>query len=191
MVNRSASMMNTQSLDRLGRYGLVLARLIIGYLWFDQLDWKMPPTFGCPPGFPVSTGPDARTGGLCDWSGLVAVYSMVPAHAALYENFINPNLWWIGWGVWLLEAFTAASLILGLLTRFGAFLGILQGLNLFIGLAAAPFEWPWSYGQLITLELIFFCIPPGRTLGIDAWPRSRVFSRGKDSPLARIVEWLT
>jgi thiosulfate dehydrogenase [quinone] large subunit len=189
-MDKSVSMTNAQSLDRLGRYGLVLARVIIGFLWFDQLDWKMPPTFGCPEGFPVSTGPDARTGGLCDWSGLVAVYSMIPAHAALFREFINPNLWWIGWIVWILEALTAASLILGLLSRLGAFLGLVQAINLFIGLAAAPFEWPWSYGQLVVLQFIFFCIPPGRTLGIDAWLRSR-FVAERDNRFARILACLT
>lgn len=190
MAEKSIAMMNTQSLDQLGRYGLVLARLIIGYLWYDQLDWKMPPTFACPPDFAVSTGPDARTSGLCDWSGLVAVYSTVPAHAALFKNFINPNLSWIGWFVWILEALTAASLILGLLSRLGGFVGLVQAVNLYIGLAAAPFEWPWSYGQLVILQLIFFCIPPGRTLGIDAWLRSR-FVVGKDSRLSRILNWVT
>jgi hypothetical protein len=89
-----------------------------------------------------------------------------------------------------LEALTATSLILGLLSRLGAFLGLVQAINLFIGLAAAPFEWPWSYGQLVTLQLIFLCIPPGRTLGIDAWLRSR-FAVGKDSRFARFLNWVT
>jgi uncharacterized membrane protein YphA (DoxX/SURF4 family) len=115
---------------------------------------------------------------------------MIPAHAALFRDFINPNLSWIGWIVWILEALTAASLILGLLSRLGAFLGLVQAINLFIGLAAAPFEWPWSYGQLVVLQLIFFCIPPGRTLGIDAWLRSR-FGAGRDSRFTRILAWLT
>jgi uncharacterized membrane protein YphA (DoxX/SURF4 family) len=191
MADKSASMMsNATRLDTLGRYGLVLARLIIGYFWFDQLDWKMPPTFACPPDFAVSTGPDARTSGLCDWSGLMAVYSTVPAHAALFRDFINPNIWWIGWVVWILEALTAASFILGLFTRLGAFLGLLQAINLYIGLAAAPFEAPWFYSQMAIIELIFFCVPPGRTLGIDAWLRSR-FAEGKDSRLARILNWVT
>jgi hypothetical protein len=46
----------------------------------------MPPTFGCPPDFAVSSGPGARTGGLCDGSSLVAVYYKVPAHAALFPR---------------------------------------------------------------------------------------------------------
>ena len=60
-------------LDRLGGFGLFLSRLIIGYLWFTQLLWKLPPTFGCPADFAVSTSLTARTSGLCDWTGLMAL----------------------------------------------------------------------------------------------------------------------
>lgn len=191
MTGRLSMVSNGFWLDRLAPYGMVLSRLIIGYLWYDQLDWKMPPTFACPPDFAVSTGPDARTSGLCDWSGLVAVYSKIPAHAALFRGFINPNLEWIGWIVWIAEALTAALLILGLLSRLGGFLGLVQAVNLYIGLAAAPMEWPWSYGQLVVLQLIFFLIPPGRTLGIDAWLRSRAAAAGEDSRLKRFLNWVT
>ncbi len=180
------------SVDRLGRYGMVLARLIIGYLWITQLGWKMPPTFGCPPDFAVSTSLNARTTGLCDWTGLMAVYSKLPAHAAFVKNVIIPNITWIGWGVWLLEAFIAASLVLGLLTRLGAIAGLLQAVNLYIGLTAIPFEWYWTYGMLITLHLIFFCVPPGRAFGLDAWLRSHMPAvAGKGSRLSRLLYWLT
>ena len=192
MDNSSALPMKGMFLDRLGRYGMFLARLIIGYLWITQLAWKMPPTFGCPPDFAVSTSFTKRTSGLCDWTGLMAVYSKLPAHAAFVKNFVIPNIAWVGWGVWLLEAFIAASLILGLLTRLGAFAGILQAVNLYIGLTAIPYEWYWTYGMLITLHLIFFCMPPGRTLGIDAWLRSRLaVDAGKGNLLWRLLAWLT
>jgi thiosulfate dehydrogenase [quinone] large subunit len=192
MTTRLASPAKEMSLDRLGRFGLILSRLIIGYLWITQLGWKMPPTFGCPPDFAVSTSFNARTSGLCDWTGLMAVYSKLPAHAAFVKNFIIPNIAWVGWVVWLLEAFIAASLILGLLTRLGALAGILQAINLYIGLTAIPYEWYWTYGMLITLHLVFFCIPPGRTLGIDGWLRSRMaVDAGKGSRLWRLLAWLT
>ena len=192
MRSYSALPVKEMSLARLGRFGMVLARLIIGYLWITQLGWKIPPTFGCPPGFAVSTSYTARTSGLCDWTGLMAVYSKLPAHAAFVKSFIIPNIAWVGWGVWLLEAFIAASLVLGLLTRLGALAGILQAVNLYIGLTAVPHEWYWTYGMLITLHLIFFCVPPGRTLGIDAWLRSRRFgTTGKDGRGSSLLRWLT
>ncbi len=34
-------------MDRLGQIGFLIARLGFGILWFTQLLWKLPPTFGC------------------------------------------------------------------------------------------------------------------------------------------------
>ena len=34
---------------------LVIARLGLAYLFFTQLWWKAPPTFGCPPDFAFTT----------------------------------------------------------------------------------------------------------------------------------------
>jgi hypothetical protein len=41
--------------DKPGQGGLLISRLVIGVLWATQLSWKMPTTFGCLPGFTVST----------------------------------------------------------------------------------------------------------------------------------------
>jgi len=192
MTSDSIPSMPTISLDGLGRFGMIVARLIIGYLWITQLGWKMPPSFGCPPDFAVSTSLSARTTGLCDWTGLMAVYSKVPAHAAFIKNIIIPNIAWMGWGIWLLEVFIAGSLILGLASRLGALAGLLQAVNLYIGLTAIPFEWYWTYGMLITLHLIFFCIPPGRVFGLDAWLRPRLQAGAeRGQGLARLLIFLT
>ncbi len=191
-MEKISSTSSAASLDLLGRFGLVAARLIIGYLWITQLAWKLPPSFGCPPDFAVSTSLSARTTGLCDWTGLMAVYSKVPAHAALVKNIIIPNISWLGWGIFLMEGFIAASLILGVFSRFGALVGFIQAVNLYIGLTAIPFEWYWTYGMLYTLHLIFFAIPPGRTLGVDAWLRPRLQAAAQGgNRLARYLHWLT
>lgn len=178
--------------DWLGRYGLVLTRLVIGLLWITQLAWKMPPTFGCAPDFAISTGDAARTTGLCGWTGLMATYSILPLHAAFVKSIIIPNIAWMGWLVWLMELFIAATLILGGFTRLGALVGIIQSINLFIGLGFAPGEWYWTYGMLITLHVIFFCIPPGRTLGIDAYLRRRFTAEiVRSKQTLRLLHWLT
>lgn len=70
----------------LHRAAVVLGRVALGYLFFTQLWWKVPPTFGCPADFAVTTGTvDAnrqarlqRTSGLCDWIGIEAVWSQAP-----------------------------------------------------------------------------------------------------------------
>ena len=191
-MDRTAPTSFTNSLDWAGRVGLVVSRLIIGYLWITQLEWKMPPTFGCPANFAVSTSLQQRTTGLCDWTGLMAIYSKLPLHAAFVENVIIPNISWMGWIIWLIEAFIAISLILGLLSRLGALVGFFQAVNLYIGLTAIPFEWYWTYGMLYTLHLIFFAVPPGRVLGVDAWLRPRLSAASEQgNRVAGALLWLT
>jgi uncharacterized membrane protein YphA (DoxX/SURF4 family) len=178
--------------DRVGQVGMLIARLVIGLLWFTQLLWKMPPSFGCPPNFAASTSITARTTGLCDWVGLMTVYSKIPLQASLVKSLVVPNLSWMGWLIWLMEAFVAVSLFLGVLTRLGGLVGLLQALNLFFGVSAVPGEWYWSYGQLATLGLIFLVIPSGRFLGLDAWLRPRLQAGAeKGNWLAKILLALT
>ena len=70
----------------LQRVGLVMGRLALGYLFFTQLWWKVPPTFGCPTDFAVTTGTVTanrqatlqRTSGLCDWIGIESVWAQAP-----------------------------------------------------------------------------------------------------------------
>jgi uncharacterized membrane protein YphA (DoxX/SURF4 family) len=161
-------------IDKLGQAGMLVSRLVIGYLWYTQLLWKLPPAFGCPANFAVSTSFQARTSGLCDWVGLMTIYSKIPLQAFLVKSLVVPNLAWMGWIIWLMEAFVAVSLILGLFTRLGGLAGLLQALNLYFGVTAVPGEWYWSYGMLATLGLIFLAIPTGRVWGLDAWLRPRL-----------------
>ena len=72
--------------QRLRQIALVIARLGLAYLFFSQLFWKMPPSFGCPPDFAFTTGSvDAngwlqlqRTSGLCDWIGIEIAWADQP-----------------------------------------------------------------------------------------------------------------
>ena len=64
---------------------IVIGRLALAYLFFTQLFWKLPPTFGCPADFAFTTGTIEggrvqlqRTSGLCDWIGIEAVWSTLP-----------------------------------------------------------------------------------------------------------------
>jgi len=161
-------------IDFTSRASLFISRVIFGYLWYTQLLWKMPPTFGCPPGFAVTTDIHARTTGLCDWVGIMTLYSKWPLQASLVKSYVVPNMAWFGWIVWLMEAFVAVTLILGVFTRLGGLAGLIQAINLYIGVTAAPGEWYWTYGMLSLLSLVFFAVPAGRILGLDAWVRPRL-----------------
>jgi len=181
-------------MDRLGQIGMLVSRLGIGFLWFTQLLWKLPPSFGCPANFAVSTSLTARTTGLCDWVGLMSIYSLIPLQSFLVKRFVIPNMAWMGWLIFLMEALVAVSLILGLFTRLGGLASLLQALNLFFGVSAVPGEWYWSYLMLAIFGLIFLTVPTGRSIGSDAWlrPRLQKFHTLKGSNwLAKILLALT
>lgn len=178
--------------ENLSRIGLVIARVMIGLLWFTQLLWKLPPSFGCPAGFAVTTNITARTTGLCDWVGLMGIYSLIPLQASLVKSFVIPNLSWMGYLIFLMEAFVAISLILGLFTRLGGVAGLLQALNLLFGVSAVPGEWYWTYLMLAIFGLVFLAIPAGRILGVDARLRPRLQAGvDKGKRLAKILLALT
>ena len=178
--------------DLVGLVGILIARLIYGYLWYTQLLWKLPPSFGCPADFAVTTDIHARTSGLCDWVGIMTLYSKIPLQASLVKQFVAPNMAWFGWIVFLMEAFVAVSMIFGLFARLGGLAALIQGLNLYFGVTAAPGEWYWTYGMLYTLGLIFLAIPAGRVLGLDAWLRPRLqAATDKGNRLAKLLLALT
>jgi len=191
-MENKKSLLDTLQLDNLGVAGMWISRIIYGYLWYTQLLWKLPPTFGCKPGFAVTTDIHARTTGLCDWVGIEVLYSKIPLQSKLVNQFIVPNMSWFGWVVFIMEGFVAVSLILGLFTRLGGLAALVQGLNLYFGVTAAPGEWYWTYGMLYTMGLMFLAVPTGRTLGLDAWIRPRLQPAADNgNRLAKILLFFT
>ncbi len=205
---------------------IVIGRLALAYLFFTQLFWKMPPTFGCPPDFAFTTGTIEggrvqlqRTGGLCDWIGIEAVWSTQPRpffvanldsrgapeiavdlgwaarlNGLFIENFVMPNIRWFGWVIWGSEAFIFVSLLLGLFSRLGGLVAIGISAQLMIGLAgiSTPYEWEWSYNLMVVLSVLMFGLAPGRVLGIDVWLRPRLQTAADHSNrLAGWLLWLT
>ena len=138
---------------------LAAARVIIGILWHTQ--------------------------GLCDWLNKEIQHPAVPVYGSFVHTLVLPNIGFLGWVVWLVEASIMVSLVLGLLTRLGGLVGLLQGLNLLIGLAAVPGEWYWSYAMLALFQALFLLLAPGRVFGIDAILRP--VAKRSGSALARAV----
>lgn len=67
--------------ERLRKITIVIARLGLAYLFFTQLFWKLPPTFGCNNDFAFPVAAEAPnywdgngSGGLCYWMGLESIY---------------------------------------------------------------------------------------------------------------------
>ena len=122
----------------------------------------------------------------------MVIYSKLPLQADLVERYVVPNMATVGWLIWLMEAFVAVSLILGLFTRLGGLAALVQGINLYIGVTAIPFEWYWTYGMLSILGLVFLAVPTGRIFGLDALIRPRLQAGAdKGNRLAKILLALT
>ncbi len=129
-----------------------LLRLTVALMWWQGSLWKIPPNYD----------------GLVYWMKQIVNHAVIPLHGALVRDVVLPNIAWFGPAVYAVEVFVAVSLMLGFLTRLGALAGALLVLNLWFGLYSAPGEWPWTYGFLVVIQLLFLVDPPGRSLGLDA-----------------------
>ena len=70
---------------------VVLARLLLGYLFFTQLFWKLPPRFGCGGSYAFPT-PSAQnyyntnnSSGLCFWMGLESIFASQPRRVLIAD----------------------------------------------------------------------------------------------------------
>jgi uncharacterized membrane protein YphA (DoxX/SURF4 family) len=137
--------------------GIWVLRLLAGSMWWQQTLWKIPPNFD----------------GLRYWMQQEVDHAAIPLQGALVADVVLPNLAIFGPLVYAIELVIGVSLLLGLCSRAGAILGLLMGLNLWLGLYSAPGEWPWTYMFLVIIQALFAIDPPGRSLGADAlarWP---------------------
>lgn len=168
--------------QRLRDIALVIGRIVLAYLFFTQLFWKMPPTFGCPADFAFTTanteGRLVRTSGLCDWMGVEAVWSERPhpvfvanfdnqgepeialnvgwiarLNGLFLKNFAMPNIRWFGYVIWGMEAFIFVSLFLGLFSRLGGLVAIAQSAQLMIGLAGISNPFEWEWTYNLMVTL--------------------------------------
>ena len=138
----------------LGIWGL---RVLVGTMWWQQTLWKIPPNFD----------------GLKYWMHQEADHAAVALQGTLVRDVVLPNIAVFGLLVYLVELAIAVSLLLGVVSRAGALLGLLMGVNLWLGLYSADGEWPWTYMFLVMIQAWFVIDPPGRVLGLDALLRGR------------------
>jgi uncharacterized membrane protein YphA (DoxX/SURF4 family) len=129
-----------------------VTRVLIGSMWWQQSLWKVPPNYA----------------GLIYWMKQEVDHAAIPLQGQLVGEIVIPHIAIFGPLVYAVEVAIGVSLILGLLTRWGALLGVLMGLNLWLGLYSAPGEWPWTYFFLVTIQFLFLIDSPGSSLGVDA-----------------------
>ena len=163
--------------------GMALIRIFVGYLWFQQLFWKMPPTFA----------------GLYRYIVRESQHTILPGYGTLLQHTFLAGCSSLSSPVgctafvplaacvWTAELLVAISLLFGLLTRFGAILATILSIQLYVGLAYT--EWIWTYGMLVLLALVLVAIPAGRRLGVDLWLAPRLQAAGQHNRIAHIASW--
>ncbi len=152
---------------------LALVRLFVGYLWFQQLFWKMPPDFA----------------GLRKYVVEESHYAFFPGYASLVQQIVLPHFMVFGACVWLAELLVSLSLMLGIFSRLGALLATILAVQLYIGLAVAPGEWIWTYGMLVLLGMVLVAVPTGRRLGIDQWLALRLCADTSTNRFLYFLSW--
>ena len=148
---------------------LWLLRLLTGCMWWQQSLWKIPPNYD----------------GLIYWMKQEVVHAAIALQGELVDVAVLPHITLFGPLVYAIEVAIGVSLILGLLARWGALLGLLMAINLWLGLYSAPGEWPWTYFFLIIIQALFVINPLGQVLDADALlrqpraPRIRMLVRSR------------
>ena len=150
---------------------LAVVRIFVGYLWFQQLFWKLPPTFA----------------GLRPYIEREIQHTFIPGYSFILKNVLLPNFTLLGAGTWTAELIIALCLMFGIFSRFGGLLATVMALQLYVGLSTS--EWYWTYGMLVLLGVVFAAFPAGRRLGLDQWLLPRLQAAAAKSRVARIVLW--
>lgn len=113
---------------------LALARILLGLMWLTSLRWKLPPDFEA----------DGHTS-LRGWLELMVEHPTLGFYGDLIDSVVLPQFTLFAWLVFLAELAVGIALVLGVFVRPAALLGLAMSLNLLVGLADVPGEWPWSY----------------------------------------------
>jgi thiosulfate dehydrogenase [quinone] large subunit len=150
---------------------LALVRIFTGYLWFQQLYWKLPPSFD----------------GLHTFVVREAQYTFIPGYSYIIQHVFLPNFGLLGAGTWAAELIVALCLLFGVFSRFGGLLATILALQLYVGLSTS--EWYWTYGTIVLLGLVFLGFPAGRRLGVDQWLAPRLQAAASNNRAACILSW--
>lgn len=164
--------------------GFAVLRIFVGYLWFQQLFWKLPPDFKGLYPYIIRETHFAFIPGysyLLQHTFLAGCTS--PASTAGCTLFVP-----LAAGVWTAEFVVSICLLFGVFTRLGAILSTLLALQLYVGLSTS--EWYWTYGTIVLLGFALTLVPAGRRLGVDQWLAPRLHAAASRSRMARWLSWL-
>lgn len=131
-------------------------RILMGLLWLANLLWKLPPDFGRD-----------------DERGLLYSFERAQAYAVgplkdVADDVLIPHFTLAGWLIFCAEATAGVLLLLGLWSRLGALLGLVDAVAITLLVSQAPDEWRWGYIMFVGIHLALVVGPGGRRLALDA-----------------------
>lgn len=141
--------------SRLNRALIAAFRIGVALLWIQNVNWKVPPHFG------------DSSAGLRHWTELAVTHEVFAPYAWVVDNVVLPNFTVFGWGVLFVEGALGAFLLIGLLTRFWALVGIAQTIAITLSVLNAPHEWHWAYLLMLLAHVALFATAAGRYGGLD------------------------
>src|SRR2546430_41535 len=163
--------------------GFALIRIFVGYLWFQQLFWKLPPDFAGLYPYIIRETKYAFIPGYSYILQHTFLLGCSSTHSAAGCTLFVP----LAASIWTAELVVSISLLFGLFTRLGAILSTLLAIQLYIGLSTS--EWYWTYGMLVLLGFALIMVPAGRRLGVDQWLSPRLQAAASHNRLARWLSW--
>lgn len=163
--------------------GLALIRIFVGYLWFQQLFWKMPPDFAGLYKYIIRESQHTILPGY----GYILQHTFLAGCTSLHTASGCTLFVPLAAGVWIAELTVAMSLMFGVFNRFGAILGVILAAQLYLGLGYS--DWYWTYGMLVLLCLALTAVPAGRRLGIDQWLAPRLRAAASNNRFAQFASW--
>ncbi|MEO5608791.1 MAG: hypothetical protein ABIQ61_07895 [Ornithinibacter sp.] len=146
----------TEEVPRHQAVGATILRIMLGFLWLWNVNWKVPPDFG-----------EAGKAGLYKFTAYAVSNPVFPPYTFVVEHLVLPHLAIFGWGVIIAESALAVLLLSGAWIRVGALLGIAQSLAIGLSVAYAPNEWPWAYLLMLGAHIALLTSSSGRYLAVD------------------------
>jgi uncharacterized membrane protein YphA (DoxX/SURF4 family) len=131
-------------------------RIFVGVVWIANLSWKLPPDFG---------RHDAR--GLLYSFELAQRWAIVEPLRDLVADVVIPHFTLFGWLVFGIELIAGVLLLLGLMTRLGALLGVAESVAILLLVGRAPTEWFWGYAMFVLLNALPLFAPADARLSVD------------------------
>lgn len=102
--------------DRFARAAVLVSRVVIAFLWIQNVGWKTPPDFRA----------------LAAFTGLAIEHPGPPPYSALVKERDLPNIELFGWFVVVSEAAIGAFVLVGLCTRLWALIAVGQSFVIFL-----------------------------------------------------------